>query len=421
MRSRGSAVIIALIVCGGMGVSAQEVSGEERGIKEGTQWLHHTVDLIPSAEIATTLGQLEPDGQGERSRGAGDVALFEKLADGVVLLKHEQGLGSGAVIFCEDEYCLAATNWHVVGERKNVQVYFRPRRGTDEDARQAASGVVLIRDSTRDLAMVAFKRLTKRPLPIFPLAELQSVQIGEDVSAIGHPLGLTWSYAKGIISNISNQEWGGAKNEPKHRATVIQTQTPISPGNSGGPLVNEKGELIGVNTMSLSVEHAQNLNFAIAVNEVRDLFVEMMKEIQKQQQAEAAPPPAAKKQADNCTQNYSQDSAYAIVGCFIRVASPPPDTWIVADAQQWLYNVHGYLDSRRLDAVVFPAANSGQRAYIDGDCDGRVDVITDVDNKGRTSHTLVMKSRALMLASLAPQLDNAIQKGHIPFKMSFCR
>lgn len=415
--------VTGLLLIVGMAWPYFDARGEEVPGFTRIERFHPLAAQMPSADIVATLDQLEREETRNKSRGKSDVALFEKLADGVVLLKTEQGLGSGGVIYCEEDYCLAVTNWHVVGDRKKVQVYFRPRRASEEDGNQAGLGLVMARDATRDLAMVAFQLPPKRTLPVFPLADLARIQIGEDVSAIGHPLGLMWSYAKGIVTNISRQEWGGAKDDPKHRAMLIQTQTPISSGNSGGPLINEQGQLIGVNTMSIEKEGVQNLNFAIAVNEVKDLFAEMLKVIEQQQkEAEMpSPPPAANDKPNNCTENYSQDPAVVIVGCLVRVVAPPPDTWIVGQGDQLFYTAVGYLDSRRLDAIVFPAPNSGMRMYMDADCDGRGDLVREQDAKGRYTDTRVTKARALTLTSLAPQLDSAIQKGQIPFKVSFCK
>jgi hypothetical protein len=90
------------------------------------------------------------------------------------------------------------------------------------------------------------------------------VQVGADVHALGHPREQTWTYTKGLISQIRpDYEWGDAT--ARHKADVIQTQTPINPGNSGGPLIDEGGKLIGVNSFKLPGEA---LNFAVSVGEV---------------------------------------------------------------------------------------------------------------------------------------------------------
>ena len=81
-----------------------------------------------------------------------------------------------------------------------------------------------------------------------------------------------WSYTKGVVSQIrSNYQWktNDKNKKENYQATVIQTQTPISQGNSGGPLFNNDGKLVGINTMIFG--EGQNLNFSVAVDEVKEL------------------------------------------------------------------------------------------------------------------------------------------------------
>jgi S1-C subfamily serine protease len=77
---------------------------------------------------------------------------------------------------------------------------------------------------------------------------------------IGHPTGEAWSYTTGVISQYrQNYEWQAEGNSIRHRADIIQTQTPINPGNSGGPLLSDSSNLIGVNSFKSGGE---GLNFA---------------------------------------------------------------------------------------------------------------------------------------------------------------
>jgi hypothetical protein len=102
------------------------------------------------------------------------------------------------------------------------------------------------------------------------------IVVGADVSAIGHPAGNDWSYTKGIISQYRRGfEWA-YDNHIRHRADIIQTQTPINPGNSGGPLISESGHLIGVNT---GKAEGEGLNFAVSVDNVRRFLAEPAKPI----------------------------------------------------------------------------------------------------------------------------------------------
>ena len=103
-------------------------------------------------------------------------------------------------------------------------------------------------------------------------------EVGSDVHAIGHPGSLSWTYTKGYVSQVRpNYKWSYEKTI--HQASIIQTQTPISPGNSGGPLINSEGELLGVNSFKAAGE---NLNFAVTSLEVIN-FLKNIKNIGKKE------------------------------------------------------------------------------------------------------------------------------------------
>jgi hypothetical protein len=104
-----------------------------------------------------------------------------------------------------------------------------------------------------------------------PLGSMNDVQVGQEVHAIGHPKNHAWTYTKGVVSQIHIQ----AQGNPPFVADVVQTQTPISPGNSGGPLLTSSGKLIAVNTFVRN--DAQNLNYAVAVSEVHRFIGDVMR------------------------------------------------------------------------------------------------------------------------------------------------
>jgi hypothetical protein len=86
-------------------------------------------------------------------------------------------------------------------------------------------------------------------------------------STPGHPTGEAWTYTTGVISQYRQAyQWQAGGDSIKHKADVIQTQTPINPGNSGGPLLSDSGNLIGVNSFK---SEGEGLNFAVSVEEVR--------------------------------------------------------------------------------------------------------------------------------------------------------
>jgi S1-C subfamily serine protease len=137
-------------------------------------------------------------------------------------------------------------------------------------------GVVVANDPGRDLALVRVEDMPQSVRSI-ALGRVDSISPGDEVVVIGHPVGLLWSLTTGIISGVrSNFRISALATE----STVLQTQTPVNPGNSGGPLLTPDCRLIGVIFGSRTVSASQSahgdvkvvapgLNFAVAVNEVQ--------------------------------------------------------------------------------------------------------------------------------------------------------
>jgi hypothetical protein len=172
-------------------------------------------------------------------------------------------LGSGSLL----KENLILTNRHVVGNERQVTVVFKPSdpSGKPRDEEVVRADVVKL-DVLRDLALLRPASIpSRRPLDIF--AE-DSIDVGTDVAAIGHPKGQAWTFTKGIVSAFRpDYEWSGGPNDSKHVATVVQTQTPINPGNSGGPLLTDDGKIVGIN--SFGTRESEGINFAVAAKEIR--------------------------------------------------------------------------------------------------------------------------------------------------------
>ncbi len=196
------------------------------------------------------------------TRGPQEVALFRKASPAVVLLCTDNSLGSGSLISADT----ILTNWHVVEGHPLVAVVFKPEKeGSKISNADIVPGEVIKVDETKDLALVKVSKVPSRVTPL-ALGTSDELEIGADVHAIGHPTGETWSYTKGIISQVRDDFAWSDKGKSHHfKAKVIQTQTPINPGNSGGPLLSDKGNIIGVNAFKTDGE---GLNFAVAVGEV---------------------------------------------------------------------------------------------------------------------------------------------------------
>ena len=200
------------------------------------------------------------------TRGARDIAVYRDAAPAVVLVvTKDGGLGSGSLL--DNKTIL--TNWHVVNGYRQVNVIFKP---TDPFGKpyndDMVAAQVIKTDAMHDLALLRPKAVPSHSIKPIKVAPQDNIEVGADVHAIGHPTGEAWTYTTGIVSQIRpDYEWSYDEKDIKHRATVIQTQTPINPGNSGGPLLSDDGQLVGVN--AFGAKETQGLNFAISAKEVR--------------------------------------------------------------------------------------------------------------------------------------------------------
>ena len=180
------------------------------------------------------------------------------------MVLNKEGLGTGSLLSATGDIL---TNWHVVKGYSYVAIVFKPSiEGKEPTRDETKLGRVVRYDEIADLALVKASDVPLARIPI-RLGDDSEIAVGMDVHAIGHPIGETWTYTTGIISQYRQAYEWQAKNDPiKHKANIIQTQTPINPGNSGGPLLSDSGNLIGVNSFAAGGE---GLNYAVSVDEVR--------------------------------------------------------------------------------------------------------------------------------------------------------
>lgn len=247
----------------GAGLSA---SSADLGLRVNTGQMAGLLDDdMPLARGASVLSRLAPE-PARAMRGAASIKVYRRAAPAVVLVVSESGIGSGSLLNARGDIL---TNWHVVGAHRQVGVIFKPaeegRRLTKSDLRRAT--VVRV-DEVSDLALLRVEAVPAGVVPI-ELGAMDHAVVGADVHAIGHPTGEAWTYTMGVISQIRRDYEWTTESEKAHKADVIQTQTPISPGNSGGPLLDADGRLIGVNSFK---SQGEALNFAVAVDDVRQFL-----------------------------------------------------------------------------------------------------------------------------------------------------
>jgi len=174
--------------------------------------------------------------------------------------QREQGIGSG-IVMTPDGYIL--TNNHVVDGATNVTV-------TLSDKRELKAKVV----GTDPKSDIAVLKIDAANLPCITVGDSSKVEVGDYALAVGDPFGVGTTVTMGIVSATERTGLGIEDYE-----NFIQTDAPINPGNSGGALVNDRGELIGVNTAILShgSEGNQGIGFAIPVNMATAVMQEIVK------------------------------------------------------------------------------------------------------------------------------------------------
>ena len=242
--------------------------------------LERVAEILSAQRSALAAARVyQPDDSDLRKRSPKGPRLYKQTVSGAVLVSTESGLGSGVRV----AKGFIVTNFHVVQGNEDAAILFWRPDLTDFPAVNAVNvkewvyAIVLDGDPIRDLALLGVDpKEVPQQATIIKSARLSDVFIGQDVFAIGHPEGLFWSYTEGVVSHIRpNYAW--EIKGVKHQATIIQTQTPISFGSSGGPLFDQQGRLVGLNTWG----RAAGLNFAVAVNEVNTFIFNAISRLKK--------------------------------------------------------------------------------------------------------------------------------------------
>lgn len=203
--------------------------------------------------------------------------IYKKVAPAVVMVstksiqsingwfqQETEGMGSGFIINT-DGYIL--TNYHVIEGAKEVTV-------TLSDGREVKASVVNY-DENQDVAMIKINENIEVP-GVVELGDSDALQPGEEVLAIGNPLSkeLSSTLTKGIVSALNRS----VETETGVNTNLIQTDAAINSGNSGGPLINTKGQVVGINTLKAS-DGAEGIGFAIPINDVKDKIESLSKPI----------------------------------------------------------------------------------------------------------------------------------------------
>lgn len=227
-----------------MGYVEQSTDGE----KQSVQLIGNQNEISPVIAIAK---KVMPSVVGVRTYGTYNYW-------GQRITNMELGSGSG-IIYSEDGYII--TNYHVVENATSVVVTL-----SDEQEYEA---VIIGADEASDLAVLKIEADHK--LPAAEFGDSSELEIGELVVAIGNPLGYDNTVTDGIVSGLNRQ-----LSDYTDEMTLIQTNAAINSGNSGGALVNSRGEVIGINSAKLVASNAEGMGFALSIDEVKPLVEQLI-------------------------------------------------------------------------------------------------------------------------------------------------
>ncbi len=204
----------------------------------------------------------------ETSKSVVGISKIVANNTGIFSINSEKTLSLGSGIIVSDNgYIL--TNEHVSGS-KYSKCYV-----TIEGEEKEYPGTVIWSDSDIDLSIIKIEKLGLIPAK---LANSDNIRVGNKAYAIGNPIGLEFqrTVTSGIVSAVDRTIKLKEDEEYSYMEDLIQTDATINNGNSGGPLINEQGEVIGVNTVK--IEEAEGIGFAIPINIVKPIIEKLKKE-----------------------------------------------------------------------------------------------------------------------------------------------
>lgn len=189
--------------------------------------------------------------------------------DGTTTSEQEASSGSGVIYKKDNGKAYIVTNNHVVADANKLEVTFT--NGKKSEAK------LLGTDEWNDLAVLEID--DKNVTTVAAFGDSDSLKLGEPAIAIGSPLGTEFSgsVTQGIISGLNRAvpvDTNGDGTED-WEADVIQTDAAINPGNSGGALINIEGQVIGINSMKISMENVEGISFAIPSNTVEPIIEQL--------------------------------------------------------------------------------------------------------------------------------------------------
>ncbi len=194
-------------------------------------------------------------------------AVRETGGFGGYLGREVQGQGSGVVIRRDG---IVLTNAHVIEGASRIEV-------TTADGGQTLEATVVGTDAAHDLAVL---KVDSDELSAIAIGSSNGLELGHSVVALGFPLGLGPTATQGIVSGLDRTiQVGDGPFDARELTGLLQTDAAINPGNSGGALVDAGGRLVGINTAAASASSAENIGFAVEIDEALPIVNDMLAEL----------------------------------------------------------------------------------------------------------------------------------------------
>jgi S1-C subfamily serine protease len=337
MSSRAAAAAVLAALGVGAGAAAAVLTAVDAG---GTTTVVRQVTVGAGASDASSAPLSVNQIYKRAYKGVVEVTVTSQSSDGFGAPQAQQGLGSGFVV---DRQGHVVTNQHVVDGATSVNVRFW--NGA------TYKGTVLGSDPSTDLAVIRVDAPASLLSPL-ALGDSSAVQVGDGVVAIGSPFGLEETVTSGIVSALHRQ-----MTAPNNFAIndSIQTDAAINHGNSGGPLLNTKGEVIGVNAQIQSDSGGSDgVGFSIPSNTVRSIVQQLV----------------ASGKAEHAYLGVSVGSLPASVARQLNVPAGVAITEVRPGTPAEAAGLHASTGERTIDGQAYPTGG---------------DVVTAIDGKAVTS------------------------------------
>lgn len=191
--------------------------------------------------------------------------------------------GSGIIIGENDSELLIVTNYHVVADSKELTVVFSHDEAAVQQGDDSYMNIAKVKgyDADKDIAVIAvnldeISSDAKSKIKIATIGDSKAIKLGSGVVAIGNALGYGQSVTHGIVSALDREVTMEGVNGGEIANKYIQTDAAINKGNSGGALLNMKGELIGINSAKIAASGVEGMGYAIPITDVEELISELM-------------------------------------------------------------------------------------------------------------------------------------------------